>query len=322
MTGLSCFFALCLGTGLFAATLYHLFCVYAAWRFFCFWPFGDRKVRDQGLSDLPPVSLLKPLKGLEVGLYENLASFCCLDYPTYQIVFAVRDPQDPAIKVVEKLKEDFPQRDIILVVRSEVFGPNYKVSNLHHALAQAQYDLLVLSDSDVRVEPDYLHSVVVPLQEPEVGLVTCLYRARATGTWASLFEALFINTYLAPLFLVATQVEESNYAFGATIGVKRPCLEQIGGFLALKDYLADDYHLAHRIVRAGWRVRILPYMVEIRPSTPTFRAFFFTRSAGPGPIGFVALRGTWAPSLPREQPLPFWGFSFGVLHPGLGFFHG
>jgi ceramide glucosyltransferase len=212
---------------------------------------------------------------LGADLYENLASFCCLEYPVYQIVFGVRGPRDPAIPVVERLKQDFPDRDIALVVREEIFGPNYKVNNLHHTYAQAKHDILVITDSDVRVEPGYLRAIIAPLHKPQTGLVTCLYRGLAASTPAAVVESLLINTTLAPMFLVATQVEKTDYAFGATIAVKRECVDKIGGFLALTDYLADDYYLANLIARAGYRVQVVPHVVGIYPDSPTFRAFFF-----------------------------------------------
>ena len=268
MEGLTSLLYFFLAAGLSIATLYCLFSLYAAFAFF--------RVRPSlGVRPFPPVSLLKPLKGLGADLYENLASFCCLDYPVYQIVFGVRDPEDPAIPVVERLKQDFPDRDITLVIRDEVFGANHKVSNLYHLYAQAKHDILVISDGDVRVEPGYLRVMVAPLHEPQTGLVTCLYRGRAASRPAAMIESLLINTTQAPMFLVATRVEKTDYAFGATIAVKRECVDKIGGFLALADYLADDYYLANLIAHAGYRIEVIPHVVEVCPDSYTFRALFF-----------------------------------------------
>lgn len=272
---------LCLVAGLSIATLYYLFSLYAAFIFFrARTSLGvrsqeaDRRPPTADPRPSPPVSLLKPLKGLGVGLYENLASFCRLEYPVYQIVFGVRDPKDPAIPVIERLRQDFPDRDIALVVKGEVFGTNHKVSNLHHIYTRAKHDVLVITDGDIRVEPGYLHLIVAPLREPQTGLVTCLYRGMAAGTPAAVIESLLINTTLAPMFLVATQVEKADYAFGATVAVKRECVDKIGGFLVLADYLADDYYLANLIARAGYRVQVVPHVVEVCPDSLTLRALF------------------------------------------------
>ncbi len=247
------FFLLLVGL-LLIASLYYLFTLYAAWRFF--------RQAPSGADVFPPVSILKPLRGAPADLYAHLASFCRLDYPAFQILCGVRDPQDPAIAVVQHLQRDFPERDIVLVINPEVIGSNYKVSTLHHLSHEAKHDLFVITDSDVHVEPGYLRAIIPPLADPRVGLVTCLYRGGTRTPFPALLESLLINTIFASLVLVASQVEETTYAFGATIAVKRHCLEQSGGFAALADYLADDYYLGHLVVRAGYQARIVPYVVE------------------------------------------------------------
>jgi ceramide glucosyltransferase len=251
---------------LLTASLYYLFTLYAAWRLF-------QKAPLQADSS-PPVSLFKPLKGAPVDLYENLASFCHLDYPAFQLLCGVRDPHDPAIAVVHRLQQDFPERDIALVVNPEVIGSNYKVSTLHHLCQRAKHDIFVISDSDVRIEPDYLHAIIPPLLTPKVGLVTCLYRGGTDAPFPALLESLLINTVFASLVLVASQVEKTSYAFGATIAVKRRCVEHIGGFAALSDYLADDYYLGHLVAQAGDEARILPYVVETHPGVNTVTDLF------------------------------------------------
>jgi len=251
---------------LLTASLYYLFTLYAAWRLF-------QKVPLHADS-LPPVSIFKPLKDAPGDLYANLASFCRLDYPSFQLLCGIRDPHDPAIAVVQRLQQDFPGRDITLVVNAEVIGSNYKVSTLHHLCQRARHDIFVISDSDVRVEPDYLRAVIPPLLTPEVGLVTCLYRGGTDAPLPALLESVLINTVFASLVLVATQVEKTSYAFGATIAVKRRCVEHIGGFAALNDYLADDYYLGHLVAQTGPEARILPYVVETHPGVRTFADLF------------------------------------------------
>jgi ceramide glucosyltransferase len=255
------FFLLLIGL-LLIASLYYLFTLYAAWRLF--------REASSRTETFPPVSIFKPLKGAPADLYAQLASFCRLDYPVWQILCGVRDPQDPAIAVVQRLQRDFPERDIVLVVNPEVIGSNYKVSTLRHLSQEAKYSIFVISDSDVQVEPGYLRALIPPLAEPQVGLVTCPYRGGATSPLPALLESLLINTGFASLILVASQVEKTTYAFGATIAVKRHCVEQIGGFTVLADYLADDYYLGHFVAQAGYQARIVPYVVETRPGVATF----------------------------------------------------
>jgi ceramide glucosyltransferase len=249
---------------LFVASLYYLFSVYAAWRLFRSAPSSSHS--------LPPVSLLKPLKGVSPELYANLASFCRLDYPTFQLLCGVRDPQDPAIEIVQRLQRDFPACDIQLVINSEVIGNNYKVGTLHHLSRGAKHDIIVITDSDIRVEPGYLRAIIQPLTAPDVGLVTCPYRASARRPLPALLESLIINTSFMPSVFVASQLETTTYAFGATIAVKRRCLEALGGFAALSDYLADDYYLGHFVARAGSRVQIVPHLVETQPDVTTVKS--------------------------------------------------
>ena len=247
--------------GATVATGYQLFQVVAAWRFL------RRARRGRRAGILPPVTVLKPLKGLGVELYENLASFCRQSYPTYQIVFGVADP---AVAVVQRLRRDFPEREIVLAVGSE-HGTNRKVASLEHMMPYARHDVLVMSDSDIRVRPDYLRTMVGPLADPAVGLATCLYRGRGHFGLPSIIESLFINTDFVPNALVAQWVQPFRYAFGASIAIKRAALERIGGFASIADYLADDYQLGRRVADAGYRLVLLPYVVETILDSVTLR---------------------------------------------------
>jgi ceramide glucosyltransferase len=281
---------------LFSASFYCLFTLYAAWQLF--------REKSPAPDFLPPVSLFKPLKGASADLYANLASFCRIDYPVFQLLCGVRDPYDPAIAVVQRLQRDFPTHDITLVVNPEVIGSNYKVGMLHHLLREAKHDFLVITDSDVCVDPEYLRAIIPPLTGPEVGLTTCLYRGVTTTPLPALLESLMINTSFTPSVLVASQVEKTSYAFGATIALKRHCLEGIGGFTALADYLADDYYLGHWVARAGHQVRIVPHVVATHPGVTTLRALFYhqlrwartQRTCRPsGYFGTLVMYGTvWA----------------------------
>ena len=258
------------------ACLYYLFSVYAAWRLFR----RSTPTLVSHTAACPPVSLFKPLRGATPDLYTNLASFCRLDYPSFQLLCGVRDPHDPAIAVVQRLQQDFPACDISLVVNPEVIGSNHKVSSLYHLSAQAKYDVFVISDSDVRVAPDYLRRIMPGLGDPpggqggQVGVVTCLYRSATPRPFPALLESVLINTSFTASVFVASQVEETMYAFGATMAVTRPCVEAIGGFAALANYLADDYYLGHFATQAGYRVHLAPYVVETHPDVTSLSGLF------------------------------------------------
>jgi ceramide glucosyltransferase len=248
------------------ASAYQLFQLYAAWRFL-------RRTHRVGVpagQDFPPVTVLKPLKGPGIDLYANLASFCRQDYPAYQIVFGVEDPRDPAAAVVQQLKRDFPERDISLSV-AWMPGTNRKVANLCHMMRHARHRVLVMSDSDIRVQPDYLRTMVAPLADPAVGLSTCLYRGVGRFGLPSVLESLFINTDFIPMVLTAQLVQRFEYAYGASIAVRREALERIGGFATLADHLADDYMLGNRIAKTGYRLVLLPYIVETVLDSVTLR---------------------------------------------------
>jgi len=211
---------------------------------------------------LPGVTVLKPLKGLDIDLYDNLATFCRQDYETFQIIFGVADAGDEAVPVVRQLQRDFPAVDIALVVDGRVYGTNYKVSNLHNMYAQARHDIIVIADSDIRVQPDYLRRVTAPLRNPSVGVVSCLYKAVRRGRLPTVVESLFINTDFAAMVMAARKVEKPSYAFGATMALRRETLDAIGGFLAISNYLADDYYLGHLIGERGLTLMLSDMVVE------------------------------------------------------------
>lgn len=219
----------------------------------------------------PGVSVLKPLKGVDVGLYENLVSLCRQDYPGFQLIFGVADPDDPAISIVRRVQREHPGVAIELVIDGRVYGTNYKVSNLYNMYRRAKHDIIVIADSDIRVRPSYLRHLVAGLQDHRVGLVTCLYRAVNTGGWPTTIEALFINTDFAGLVMLARKVERATYAFGATIAIRREVLEEIGGFLPIANFLADDYQIGYRVALRGYELALSQEVVETVIAVPTWR---------------------------------------------------
>ncbi len=212
----------------------------------------------------PPVTLLKPLHGEEPELYENLRSFVCQRYPVLQIVFGVHHAGDPAVAVVRRLQEEFPEHDLELVIDERTLGANRKVGNLHNMLSSARHDILVLSDADVRVAPDYLRDVVAPLADPAVGVVTCLYRGVPDRGIGSRLLAQHINEGFAPSVLVAQWLGPNTFCGGATLALRRATLDAIGGFAALADHLADDYLLGARVRALGLRTVLSHPLVDTR----------------------------------------------------------
>jgi ceramide glucosyltransferase len=216
------------------------------------------------LLDRPGVSVLKPLHGEEPGLYENLRSFAEQDYPVVQLVVGVNDPEDGAVRAARRLMRDLPTRDIALVVNAGARGSNKKVANLENMFEEARHGLLVLADSDMRVDRHYLGAVTRPLHDPRTGVVTCLYKGESTGgTWSD-FGAMHINFGFLPSALVAESLGLGGGCFGATIALRRDTLARIGGFARLRDELADDHRIGDEVRAAGLTVVLSPYIVEAR----------------------------------------------------------
>ncbi|MDB5909094.1 MAG: hypothetical protein JWP34_3208 [Massilia sp.] len=199
----------------------------------------------------PPVTVLKPLCGMEPRLEANLATLCEQTCPVYQVLLGVRDPDDPAIAVVRRLQQRYPALDIHLIVDARVHGSNFKVSNLINMAGAVRYPWLVIADSDIAVLPDYLEKVAAPLADPAIGIVTCLYRAHSFDTFWSRMGALFIDTWFAPSVRVASAFGASAFGFGATIAMRASTLRAAGGFEALRNRLADDFWLGQLVRDRG-----------------------------------------------------------------------
>lgn len=238
-----------------ASIAYSLVSLFAAERFF-------RKGRARHDSSRPPVTVLVPLCGADFKALENYVSLCRQDYPDYQILFGVQDPNDSSIPVVKKLIEEHPHRDTELVVSAGSIGENPKVNNLNNMLDRARYETLVIVDSDIRVAEDFLATVAPPLEAESIGLATCFYRAGEAPGLAARLEAVGITGEFAPGVLTAHMLEGMSFALGATMALKKRTLREIGGFEAIADHLADDYMLGNLIWKAGRKVLLLPYVVE------------------------------------------------------------
>src|SRR5580698_7144944 len=233
--------------------------LYAAWRFF------ERGAPVGAVSDnsAPPLSVLKPIYGLDRETYENYASFCTQDYSDYEILFCVSDESDPAVGVIRRIIQDFPKRSIRLLVGSEPLGVSDKVNKLARMAREAKHDLLVVTDSDVRVEPGFLRAVAAPFNNPEIGGVTCLYRGLTDGSLAANLEATGNSTDFAAGVLVAWLFAPVNFMLGAVMATTKTQLASIGGFEGLVDYFCDDYELGNRIAGTGERVELISFPVSI-----------------------------------------------------------
>jgi ceramide glucosyltransferase len=223
---------------------------------------------------LPPVSILKPLKGLDPQMWEAFCSHCDQDYPEFQLIFGVSDPNDPAIALVLRLQEKYPHRKIDLLVCPRDLGNNRKLGTLAQMLPAARYEILLVNDSDIRVVPDYLRRVTAPLDDSTVGLVTCLYRGIPRPTLGSRLEALGISTDFVPGVLSARLIESGlHFGLGSTLAFRRSDLQAIGGFEAMVDYLADDYEIGNRIAGLGKRIELSEVVVETFLPAYSFREY-------------------------------------------------
>jgi ceramide glucosyltransferase len=241
------------------AGIYHLIALIAA--------LSHRRAANSRECVIYPVSILKPVYGRDPEFYQAIRSHALLDYPEFEILFGVRQG-DSVREDISRLAAEFPARTIRMIECSTRM-PNGKVGALADLARAARYPVLVINDSDIVVERDYLRQVVSLLERPKAGLVTCLYRARG-ASWPARFEAVGIATDFAPSVLVARALGMAQFALGSTMALRAEDLERIGGFVAIGDYLADDYQLGERITSLGLRVEMAPAVVETHLSGTTW----------------------------------------------------
>jgi len=216
----------------------------------------------QSTSILPPVSILKPLCGMESHLYDNLRSFCEQDYPCFEIIFGVQSPDDAALTVAQQLQSEFQHLHIHIVVQQGHDCINRKIGNLANMQQHASFDDLVISDSSTAVSPNYLRYLAAGLNDEHTGVVTCLYRACPQGSFFSRLAALYMNASFTPSIMVGWMLGMRDFGFGATLALRQSSLNAIGGFAALGDHLADDYMLARLLRQQGLKTVLSPYLVD------------------------------------------------------------
>jgi len=232
-----------------APFVYYVIAIIAALRFFSILPPAP--------SDfLPPVSILKPIRGLDRETYENYASFCGQEYPEFEVLFCVSDNEDPAVSVIERLIRDFPKRSIRLLTGSEPLGVSDKVNKLCRMVRESRYDVVVVSDSDVRVQPDFLRTITAPFRDPKVGGVTCLYRGLTDGSLSADLEALGNSTDFSPGVLTAWLFGDLDFMLGAVMATTKDRLAEIDGFESIVNHFCDDYELGNRIAARGHRIEL------------------------------------------------------------------
>ena len=251
-----------------APLVYYALATWVAIRFF-------RRERARRLTEYtPPASILKPVYGVDFGSYENFASFCRQDYTEYEILFALNDERDPALPLIQRLIAEFPQHPIRLLIGAEHLGANRKVNKLARMVREAKYDVLVLSDGDVRVGPNYLREVAGRLADPKIGAVTSFYRAVSEkNIWAEM-EAIGASSDFFAGVLMAEWTEGIHFALGASIATTKEWVRKAGGFEAFAGALADDYELGNRIARAGGEVVLSRETVWTMYPAQTVRGFW------------------------------------------------
>jgi ceramide glucosyltransferase len=258
--------------------LYYLMGIYSAWRFF----HVAHRASNNPAAGHPagaigntaaPISVLKPVRGLDPHAYENFASFCRQDYPEFEVLFAVSDSADPTVPIIQKLIADFPGRSIRVIVVEDRLGPNSKVSNLCRLAREARHDLLVITDSDVRVDPGYLGSVAAKFHDPKVGGVTALYRGIDNLQIVAAMDCVGSSAAFCGAALVARELEGVKFMMGSTMATTKRHLAEIGGFEKMVDLHSDDYELGRRIADRGYRIELLPEPVWMAFPSQTLGAY-------------------------------------------------
>ncbi|HUI55772.1 MAG TPA: glycosyltransferase [Bryobacteraceae bacterium] len=251
--------------------IYYLIAIYSSIAYF------RQPERPPDPAFAPPVSVLKPIRGLDPEAYENLESFCHQDYPQYEIAFCV-DPQDEAvISVIERLRAGFPEREIRVFYGSGRDATNDKVAKLARLVSQARYEVVVINDSDVRVRPDYLRRVIAPLRDPKIGAVTCFYAPTQIKTFTDHLQTVGMTSDFYAGVLVAWQLDGIKFALGTTIATTRAHLEGFGGYAAIENQPADDLLVGRLIAEQGYEVVLLPYVIATVPDYHSMRALLHKR---------------------------------------------
>jgi ceramide glucosyltransferase len=272
------------------------------------------------ISDFPPVSLLKPVHGLEAQLEKNIESFFRQDYPDYEILFGADEADDPALEVVRGVCARYPQIPSRIVVHGKPPWPNPQTYSLHRLAEAARHEILVASDSDVEVCPSYLREVVSPLLDPKVGMTTCLYRGKNVGDFWSFMSALCMSVEEPAGVLVANLLEGMKFGLGPTIALRRSVLAQVGGYAAFHDYSANDFILGNLINKAGYEVALSRHVIDHIVNQSGFRRMWQNQLRWSITARYCRPKGFFGMGLIFAMPYGMLGLAAGVLlgRPGLG----
>ena len=241
-----------------SGSVYSILSVWTIIRFFTSWK-SDLKTTG-GFK--PPVTVLKPVKGLEKDLKSNLRTIGIQDYPKYQVVYSVQDSEDPALPILQEIQEELGSERVSVVISTVQAGANGKVNNLLGAIEEARHDIIIISDSDTHLRPDYLESLVAPLSNPDVGCVCTLFKLTRAERWFEKMELLTINGDFIPSVIFAQVTGASNACLGPSIAIGKSTLQELGGLESLADYLVEDYELGRRVWTSGKKMVILPYVID------------------------------------------------------------
>jgi ceramide glucosyltransferase len=239
-----------------APLAYYLIAIYSAWRYFT----RPGALPDPGFT--PPVSNLKPIRGVDPDAYDNLSSFCRQDYPEYELIFCVGDREDPVLPLIDRLKREFPERPIRVLFGSGRDASNDKVAKLARMVSEAEHEHVVISDSDVRVRPDYLRKVIAPLADPKIGAVTCFYLSIDERSFADSLQSVGMMSDFYAGIVVAWQLDGVKFALGPTIATTRDRLAAFGGYESIENRPADDLLVGRLIADQGLEVELSRYTVE------------------------------------------------------------
>ena len=281
-----------------APLAYYVLAIYCAADYFQ----EVRRAKVPQLDFIPSVSVLKPVRGVDEDGYANFASFCTLDYPSYEVLFAVADADDPVLPLLKRLQAEFSEREIRVITAVPQLGANRKLNNLAALAKEAKYDILVISDSDVRVTPNYLRDVAGRFADPQVGVVTAFFRGVTRGSLGAELEALVLATETVPNALVARKLEgKVQFAFGWTMATTKQHLRSVGGFEDMVNVHSDDFELGNRIAARGLKIELLPAPVEMIFAPERF-------------VEYLRHELRWAIGLKNVRPAGYLGllFTFGL----------
>jgi ceramide glucosyltransferase len=242
-----------------AGSLYSILCMLAVLRF----RIQQQRPPQYSFPQWPPVTIMKPVRGLEKDQEENFRSACLQDYPEFQVVFSIQDPDDPVFPLLKKMEEEFGSEKVSVVVDNRQVGANGKINNLLGALPHARYDILVFSDSDVRLRSDYLKAIVAPLADPGVSCVCTLYKATRADRWYEKMELLTFNADFIPSVIFSHVTGSAKFCLGSSMALRRSSLDELGGLETFSDYLVEDYEIGRRLWTSGKKIAVVRYFINL-----------------------------------------------------------